>query len=115
MPGFRGSRKKRAKKGHYKAAKRAEATAKNEESSDSGHQFFGVAAQEIASMTELQISRLSLKQTMASGTFVDTKFYAFSRRRSSVVDRPLPIYVNSTILSFKSAYFDRRMCSLSVK
>ena len=51
--------------------------------------------------------------SMSSGTFFDTKFFVFSRRRSSgFVDRPLALYANSTILRSSSKYFSSCKWSL---
>ena len=50
----------------------------------------------------------ALSDSVASGVFVDTKFYLFSRRNSSgKVFRPRPLYVNSHILR-SVQYFDDR-------
>ncbi|KAJ3486469.1 hypothetical protein NLI96_g4229 [Meripilus lineatus] len=46
------------------------------------------------------------KASLTGGTFYDTKFYAFSRRRSSgSVDLPKTIFANSAILRASSQYF----------
>ncbi len=48
-----------------------------------------------------------LRLSLTDGSFIDTKFYAFSRRRSTgVVDEPLPVYANSEMLRASSRYFD---------
>ncbi|THH23050.1 hypothetical protein EUX98_g8130 [Antrodiella citrinella] len=49
----------------------------------------------------------AFKTALTGGVFIDTKFYAFSRRRSSgVVDKPLAVYANSSILRAASPYFE---------
>ncbi|KAI0088863.1 hypothetical protein BDY19DRAFT_946415 [Irpex rosettiformis] len=68
-------------------------------------QLFEATVSELEYMTEQQITWLAMKQSLTLGTFVDTKFYVFSRRRGGLVDKPLPIYANSTILKSKSTYF----------
>lgn len=51
--------------------------------------------------------QVALRKAVTGGSFIDTKFYAFSRRRSTgVVDDPLPVYANSEILRAASTYFD---------
>ncbi|KAI0341441.1 hypothetical protein BDW22DRAFT_1358995 [Trametopsis cervina] len=51
--------------------------------------------------------QIALRLSLTGGTFLDTKFYAFSRRRSTgVVGEPLPVYANSDILRASSKYFD---------
>lgn len=48
-----------------------------------------------------------LRLSLTDGSFIDTKFYAFSRRRSfGVGDEPLPVYANSDILRVGLKYFD---------
>jgi hypothetical protein len=74
----------------------------------------GLSISEIASMTQTQLMQVALKRSLAQGSFVDTKFYAFSRRRTTgVVDEPRPIYANSAILKARSPYFAGRGSSLS--
>ncbi|KAI0684901.1 hypothetical protein BC835DRAFT_587959 [Cytidiella melzeri] len=47
-----------------------------------------------------------LMVAMNTGTVIDTKFFAFSRRRSTGgVDRPLPLYTNSTLLMAGAPHF----------
>ena len=42
----------------------------------------------------------ALKDSIVSGTFIDTKFYVFSRRDGSGrVGSPRPLYCNSRVLS----------------
>lgn len=49
----------------------------------------------------------AFKLSLTGGVFIDTKFYAFSRRKSSkVVDRPLPVFANSSMLRAASPYFE---------
>ncbi|KAI0684904.1 hypothetical protein BC835DRAFT_1387101 [Cytidiella melzeri] len=51
--------------------------------------------------------QVALRQSLTSGSFIDTKFYAFSRRRSTgVVDEPLAVYANSAMLRAGSKYFE---------
>ena len=53
------------------------------------------------------ITQAAVKQSLVEGAFVDTKFYVFSRRRSSgVVDKPMALYTNSAILTVSSKYFE---------
>ncbi|KAI0088864.1 hypothetical protein BDY19DRAFT_993688 [Irpex rosettiformis] len=50
--------------------------------------------------------KVALRESLTGGSFINTKFYAFSRRRSAgVVDEPLPIYANSELLRIGSGYF----------
>lgn len=52
--------------------------------------------------------RAAIKLTMANGMFFDSKFFVFSRKRSSrSITTPLPVYANSHILKSSSAYFGR--------
>lgn len=51
----------------------------------------------------------AFKLALTGGTFIDTKFYAFSRRRSSgLIDKPLPLFANSSILRAACPYFEGR-------
>ena len=53
------------------------------------------------------ISQAAMKQSLTKGTFIDTKFYAYSRKTSSgSVARPLPLYANSTIIKTSCKYFE---------
>ncbi|KAF7790011.1 hypothetical protein EIP86_000959 [Pleurotus ostreatoroseus] len=53
------------------------------------------------------VTQAAIKHSLAGGSFIDTKFYAFSRKRASgVVDTPKAVYANSAILSASSKYFD---------
>ena len=51
--------------------------------------------------------RRALTESVTSGSFIDTKFYVFSRRRllEAKVDRPLALYGNSSVLKDRSDYF----------
>ena len=50
----------------------------------------------------------ALDESITSGTFIDTKFYVFSRRGASGrVDSPRPLYCNSHVLS-TVPYFSAR-------
>lgn len=58
-------------------------------------------------MSNLQVLQAALNHSMANGSFIDTKFYCFSRlRRTGVVDKPLPVYANSAVLQIHSSDFD---------
>ena len=51
--------------------------------------------------------QVALERSLETGTFIDTKIYAFSRRRDGLlVDKPLPIFANSELLQARSVYFD---------
>ncbi|EPQ57478.1 hypothetical protein GLOTRDRAFT_120638 [Gloeophyllum trabeum ATCC 11539] len=64
----------------------------------------------------------SLADSMQDGQFLDTRFFAYSKRRHlGRVDTPLPVYANSELLKDKSPYFttllsseDFSECSLNV-
>ncbi|KAI0088862.1 hypothetical protein BDY19DRAFT_946409 [Irpex rosettiformis] len=61
----------------------------------------------IASNDKKTLLQEVLRLSLTDGSFIDTKFYAFSRRRSTgVVDEPLPVYANSGMLRANSKYFD---------
>ncbi|TFK54297.1 hypothetical protein OE88DRAFT_1806055 [Heliocybe sulcata] len=48
----------------------------------------------------------SLSRSITSGSFMDTRFFAYSRRqRSGRVDWPRPVYASSTLLKENSPYF----------
>lgn len=52
----------------------------------------------------------ALSDAVASGVFIDTKFYLFSRRKlSGEVFRPRPLFANSQTLK-SVQYFDDREC-----
>ena len=57
-----------------------------------------------------ELMMLAFKRAMISGSFLDTTFYAYSRRKSSgVLYSPKPVYANSFILRAKEPqYFDPR-------
>ncbi|OCH92494.1 hypothetical protein OBBRIDRAFT_791246 [Obba rivulosa] len=60
----------------------------------------------LPSTTRLQVLQAAHKQMITTGTFVDTKIYCFSSRRTSGrVGKPLPLYANSMMLKHASAYF----------
>ncbi|KAI0088865.1 hypothetical protein BDY19DRAFT_152585 [Irpex rosettiformis] len=63
---------------------------------------------DIASMTIPQRFQVALQHSLMTGHFNDTKIWAFSRRHrsSGVIDKPLALYVNSTVLRANSEYFD---------
>jgi len=49
----------------------------------------------------------AIKMSLTGGTFIDTKLYAFSVKRSSgKVSSPLPIFANSSLLRIASPYFE---------
>ena len=54
--------------------------------------------------------RVAFKRAMISGNFLDTKFYAYSRRKSSgTVYAPKAVHANSYILRAKEPqYFEPR-------
>lgn len=53
------------------------------------------------------ITQAAVKVSLTGGAFIDTKFYAYSRKRSSgVVDTPQAVYASSAILKATSKYFD---------
>lgn len=60
------------------------------------------------------LMQLASKLSLDSGNFVDTKFYAFSRRNTSgAIYAPKAIYANSWMLRAKSPqYFENRMSYL---
>ena len=50
----------------------------------------------------------ALEESITSGTFIDTKFYVFSRRDSSGrIGSPRPLYCNSRVLN-TVPYFSSR-------
>lgn len=52
------------------------------------------------------ITQAAVKLSLTEGAFVDTKFYAFSRKTSSgMVDKPVALYANSAVLKVSSKYF----------
>ncbi|KAH8101804.1 hypothetical protein BXZ70DRAFT_77199 [Cristinia sonorae] len=56
--------------------------------------------------------KVALKLSLACGTFLDTKFYAFSRRRvGGGVDKPVGIYASSSLLRAASPYFEGLLSS----
>lgn len=60
-----------------------------------------------SNVEQKNLLQTAFKLALDGGTFVDTKFYVFSRRRAAGgVDKPLPIYTNSAILRAASPYFD---------
>lgn len=62
------------------------------------------------------LMQLASKLSLDSGNFVDTKFYAFSRRNASgAIYAPKAIYANSWMLRAKSPqYFENRMSHFPV-
>lgn len=55
------------------------------------------------------ITQAAVKRSLTAGTFVDTKFYAFSRKKKTgVVDKPMALYANSMVLRMSSKYFEGR-------
>ena len=56
------------------------------------------------------LMRLAFQRAMISGNFLDTKFYAYSRRKSSgTVHAPRAVHANSYILRAKEPqYFEPR-------
>lgn len=64
------------------------------------------------SLDKKGLMQVALRQSMTGGSFIDTKFFAFSRRRSAgVVDEPLPVYASSALLRTASKYFDGCACA----
>ncbi|CCL99858.1 uncharacterized protein FIBRA_01883 [Fibroporia radiculosa] len=56
--------------------------------------------------TKDAVLRVALKTALAGGEFIDTKIYTYSRRAvSGAVDRPRPVYANSTTLKATSEFF----------
>lgn len=57
-----------------------------------------------------ELMRVAFKRAMISGNFLDTKFYAYSRRKSSgTVYAPKAVHANSYILRAKEPqYFEPR-------
>lgn len=57
-----------------------------------------------------ELIKLACKLSMSSGSFVDTKFYAYSKRSpSGTVHKPQSIYANSFLLRAKAPqYFEPR-------
>ena len=54
-----------------------------------------------------QITQSAVKNSLAGGEFIDTKFYAYSRRTiTATVDRPKPVYANSAVLKASCKYFE---------
>ncbi|KAI0826425.1 hypothetical protein BC629DRAFT_1587220 [Irpex lacteus] len=50
-------------------------------------------------MDKTKLMQAAIRSSLNDGLFIDTKFYAFSRRRSTgVVDKPRPLYVNSNLI-----------------
>ncbi|KAI0826417.1 hypothetical protein BC629DRAFT_78835 [Irpex lacteus] len=77
----------------------------------SNEAYFGpilpVPHDQILSMSKPQLMQVALKHSLSAGFFIDTKIYAFSRRRlDGTVDKPRPIYANSALLRANSFYFD---------
>lgn len=65
------------------------------------------------SLNKNGLVKVALRESMTSGSFIDTKFYAFSRRRrNGIVDSPLPIFANSELLRIGSKYFGDCMCTI---
>jgi hypothetical protein len=54
--------------------------------------------------------RSALGESTRSGTFVDTRFFAYSKRaaQGGRVFRPLPLYANSGLLKEKSDFMQTR-------
>ena len=49
----------------------------------------------------------AVKLSLTNGAFIDTKLWAYSRRRpDGVVDRPRPLYANTAILKASSRIFE---------
>jgi hypothetical protein len=66
-----------------------------------------IKAQIGTSTDKKEIMQAVLKMSLTGGSFLDTKFYAFSRKRSTgIVDEPRPVYANSALLRASSKYFD---------
>ncbi|KAH8101857.1 hypothetical protein BXZ70DRAFT_81018 [Cristinia sonorae] len=58
-------------------------------------------------IAQSNLMQTAVKMSLTSGTFIDTKLYAFSRRTSTGrVDTPVPIFANSSILRAASPYFE---------
>ena len=57
------------------------------------------------------ITQAAVKLSFTAGAFIDTKFYAYSRRTASGgVDTPKPLFANSAILKASSQHFQGREC-----
>ena len=53
------------------------------------------------------VMQSAVKFSLTAGVFIDTKFYAYSRKhQDGVVDQPRPLYANSAILKASSRYFE---------
>jgi hypothetical protein len=60
-----------------------------------------------ASFEKTLLVQSAMKQTLSGGVFIDTKLYAYSKRKSGgIVGDPLPVYSNSSVLRASSSYFE---------
>jgi hypothetical protein len=57
--------------------------------------------------------RHALGESTRTGTFVDTRFFVYSRKApSGRVFHPLPVYANGSLLAEKSDYMNTRACRM---
>lgn len=97
-------------KGHARNKKQQQSSSLAEQKETDGtdslisHLFTTVLS---SSLDKKDLIQVMLRETLTSGSFIDTKFFAFSKRRAGGgVDDPLPIYANSRLLTSSSRYFD---------
>ncbi|KAH9895071.1 hypothetical protein C8Q73DRAFT_645496 [Cubamyces lactineus] len=61
----------------------------------------------VASSSREDVLRAALLASVNGSSFEDVKFFAFSRRnREGLVDKPMPVLANSTLLRKASSHFD---------
>ena len=98
--------KQKGKKAKGKGKGRGRKTGEKDGSSPSAMNDLSFACLPPATDKKL-ITQAAVKHSITGGVFVDTKLYAFSRKKSSgVVDTPKAVYANSAILRAASKYFD---------
>lgn len=102
-------------KGRDKSEKGRDKDGKGRENSEKGSfSHSTINDLSLAPLVELDTNKklftqAAVKHSLLGGAFIDTKFYAFSRKRGSgIVDRPKAVYANSAILRAASKYFDDR-------
>lgn len=66
------------------------------------------------SLTKDELFLATLRSGITDGNLFNTKLYTYSRRTSSVVDKPRPVYANEAALKHVSDYFVSRMSSIAV-
>lgn len=62
-------------------------------------------------LTKDELFLATLRSGITDGNLFDTKLYTYSRRTSSAVDKPRPVYANEAALKHVSDYFVSRMSS----